>query len=494
MVINIPKGTCGQTLNLQCPRFCKNLSLNTDYVNFVLEKTSINEYYLICGLKMFAFILGGQEMFKLQENQTNVKTEIFAGMTTFFTMVYIIVVNPAILSNTGIPFEQVFTATIIATAIGTLWMALFANYPIAIAPGMGLNAYFAFSVVGSHGGIDYVTAFSAVFVAGIIFVILSLTAFREKLIEAIPDNLKFGISAGIGLFIAFVGLKNTGIITSNPDNLVGLGNLHSPEVLLALFGLAVSLVLMALNVNGALFFGMIITTIAAFVTGQLSFDKGIFSLPSLPDGVIVANPLEAFADVFQHSLYAVVFSFLLVTIFDTTGTMIGVAEQAGFMRGKTLPNAKNALLSDSIATTIGSMVGTSPTTAYIESTSGVAAGGKTGLTSLTVAVLFILASFLSPLVGAISGVAAITAPALIIVGSLMIGHVAKIKWNEIDEAFPAFLVILTMPLTSSISTGIALGFISLPLMKVAKGKWREVHPIVYIFAVLFFIQLAFLPH
>lgn len=431
-------------------------------------------------------------MFKLRENHTNVKTEVFAGMTTFFTMVYIIVVNPAILSKTGIPFDQVFTATIIATAIGTLWMALFANYPIAIAPGMGLNAYFAFSVVGSHGGIDYTTAFSAVFVSGIIFLILSLTAFREKLIEVIPENLKYGISAGIGLFVAFVGLKNTGIITSNADNLVGLGDLHSPQVLLALFGLAVTLVLMALNVNGALFLGMVITTIAALITHQLSFDNGFFSVPTLPEGLVVSNPITAFSDVFQHSLYAVVFSFLLVTIFDTTGTMIGVAEQAGYMKGKTLPKARNALLSDSIATTIGALVGTSPTTAYIESTSGVAAGGRTGLTSVTVAVLFILSSFLSPLVGAISGVAAITAPALIIVGSLMIGHVAKINWNEIDEAFPAFLVILTMPLTSSISTGIALGFITLPLMKVAKGKWREIHPIVYIFAVLFFIQLAFL--
>lgn len=454
--------------------------------------TSANNMVFV--LKKCSYFIRRTYMFKLKENQTNVKTEITAGMTTFFTMVYIVVVNPAILSNAGVPFDQVFTATIIATVVGTLWMALFANYPIAIAPGMGLNAYFAFSVVGSHGGIDYLTAFSAVFVTGIIFVILSFTAFRKMLIEAIPDNLKFGISAGIGLFIAFIGLKNTGIITAHPENLVGLGDLHSPGVLLALFGLAVTLVLMALRINGALFIGMILTTIVALLTGQLSFNEGFAALPTLPEGLIVANPIAAFGDVIQHSLYAVVFSFLMVIIFDTTGTMVGVAEQAGFMKGKTMPNAKEALLSDSIATTVGAMVGTSPTTAYIESTSGVAAGGKTGLTSVTVAVLFIVASFFSPLVGAISGVAAITAPALIIVGSLMIGHVAKINWNEIDEAFPAFLVILAMPLTSSISTGIALGFISLPLLKVAMGKWREVHPIVYVFAVLFFIQLAFLPH
>ncbi|WAA09987.1 NCS2 family permease [Fervidibacillus albus] len=433
-------------------------------------------------------------MFKLKENNTSVKTEIFAGLTTFFTMVYIVVVNPSILSGTGISFEQVFSATIIATVVGTLWMALFANYPIAIAPGMGLNVYFAVSVVGSYGGIDYATAFSAVFVAGLIFILLSVTSFRKMLIEAIPNNLKYGISAGIGLFIAFIGFKNTGIITAHPTNLIGLGDLQSPSVLLALFGLAITLVFMALKVNGALFLGMMITTIVAFITGQLTFDGAIFSLPSLPEGLIIANPITAITDVIEHSLYAVVFSFLLVTIFDTTGTMIGVSEQAGFIKGKSMPRAKEALLSDSVATTVGAIVGTSPTTAYIESTAGVAAGGKTGLTSLVVAGLFLIASFFGPFVGAISSVSAITAPALIIVGSLMMGNVAKIHWDEIDEAFPAFLVILCMPLTSSIATGIALGFISLPLLKIVMGKGKEIHPIMYIFAVLFVIQLAFFPH
>jgi adenine/guanine/hypoxanthine permease len=433
-------------------------------------------------------------MFKLKDYQTNVKTEVLAGITTFLTMVYIVVVNPVILSDAGVPFEQVFTATIIAAVAGTLWMALFANYPIAIAPGMGLNAYFAYSVVGTHGNIDYMTAFAAVFVAGIIFIILSLTPFRKKLIEAIPENLKHGITAGIGLFIAFIGLRLTGIITSHPTNLVALGDLHQPSAVLALIGLAVTLVLMVLNVNGAMFFGMIATGLIAFFTGQLSFEQGLVSLPSLPDGLIIANPLSAFAEVFQHSLYAVVFSFLLVTIFDTTGTMIGVAQQAGLMKGNTMPRAREALLSDSIATTIGAMFGTSPTSAYIESSSGVAAGGRTGLTSLTVAGLFILAAFFGPLVSAVSGLSAITAPALIIVGSLMMGSISHIKWNELDEAFPAFLIILSMPLTSSIATGIALGFISYPLMKIVKGKWRDVHPLVYLFAVLFFYQLAFLPH
>lgn len=419
---------------------------------------------------------------------------MMAGITTFFTMVYIVVVNPIILADAGVPFEQVFTATIIAAVIGTLWMALFANYPIAIAPGMGLNAYFAYSVVGNHQNISYETAFAAVFIAGLIFVILSLTPFREKLIEAIPANLKHGITAGIGLFIAFIGLRLTGIITSHPSNLVGLGDLHSPSAMLALAGLAITLILMVLKVNGALFLGMVVTAIIAFFTGQLEFNQGFMSMPSLPEGMIVLNPWTALMDVIQNSLYAVVFSFILVTIFDTTGTMIGVAHQAGLMKGNTMPRAREALLSDSIATAAGAMFGTSPTTAYIESSSGVAAGGRTGLTSLTVAALFIVAAFFGPLVSAVSGLSAITAPALIIVGSLMMGSISQISWDELDEAFPAFLIILSMPLTSSIATGIALGFISYPLLKVVKGQWREVHPLLYVFAVLFFYQLAFLPH
>lgn len=432
-------------------------------------------------------------MFKLQENNTTVKTEVLAGFTTFFTMVYIVIVNPIILKDAGVPFDQVFTATIIATVIGTLWMALAANYPISIAPGMGMNAYFAYSVVGTNG-ITYETAFSAVFVAGLIFVILSLTSFRKVLIEAIPDNLKHGITAGIGLFIAFIGMRQAGMIVSHPSNLVALGDLHSPTVLFALLGLTVTLILMALRVHGALFLGMIITAVVAFFTGHLSFDQGFVQMPSLPEGILISNPFTAFTDVWQHMLFPVVFSFLMVTIFDTTGTMIGVAQQAGLMKNNKMPRARQALLADSLAATAGSMFGTTPTSAYIESSAGVAAGGRTGLTTVTVAILFIVAAFFGPLVSAVSGLSSITAPALIIVGSLMMGAIAKIKWDEIDEAFPAFLIILSMPLTSSIATGIALGFISYPILKVVTGKWRVVHPIVYVFAVLFFYQLAFLPH
>ncbi|MBT2571820.1 NCS2 family permease [Planococcus sp. ISL-110] len=433
-------------------------------------------------------------MFHLKENNTTIKTEITAGMTTFLTMAYIVIVNPVILGAAGVPFDQVFLATIIAAAIGTLWMALAANYPIAIAPGMGLNAYFTSMVLGSDGAIDYVTAFAAVFIAGLIFVLLSLTSMRKVLIQAIPENLKHAITAGIGLFIAFIGMRLSGLIVANEANLVGLGDLTSPPVALTLLGLLITVIFMSLNIHGGIFYGMIVTGIVAFFTGQLKFEGGLMQLPSLPEGILIWNPIEALQLVIEFGLYGVVFSFLLVTLFDTTGTMIGVAKQAGLMKDNKMPRMRQALLADSVAATAGAMVGTSPTSAYVESSAGVAAGGRTGLTSLTVAVLFIIAAFFGPLVGALSNVAAITAPALIIVGSLMIGAVKHIEWEEFDEAFPAFLIVLAMPLTSSIATGIAFGFIAYPLMKIFKGKGKSVHPILYVFAVLFAIQLLIAPH
>ena len=433
-------------------------------------------------------------MFHLKENGTTVKTELFAGLTTFLTMAYVIIVNPIILSDAGVPIDQVFMATIIAAVIGTGWMALCANYPIAVAPGMGLNAYFTYTVVlASNGEISYLTAFSAVFVAGIIFIIISLTPFREKLITAIPENLKLAITAGIGLFIAFIGLRMSGIVVADKSNLVGFGDITEPGTLLTFVGLFVTIALMARKVNGAIFIGMIVTAIIAIFTGQLTIDK-VIAAPHLPEGILLYNPLSAIGEVIEYGLYGVVFSFILVTLFDTTGTMIGVAKQAGLMKGEKLPRARKALLSDSFATTFGAMFGTSPSTAYLESGSGVAVGGRTGLTSLTVAVLFIIASFFGPLVSSLSGVAAITSPALIIVGSLMIGVVKNMKWDHIEDSFPAFLVILIMPLTSSISTGIALGFISYPLVMIFKGRARDVHPLVYIFAILFILQLGFLSH
>ncbi|MFE6168564.1 NCS2 family permease [Viridibacillus arvi] len=431
-------------------------------------------------------------MFRLKENGTNVKTELIAGITTFFTMIYIVVVNPSMLSASGVPLDQVFIATIIAIVIGTLWMSLFANYPLVIGPSIGLNAYFTYSiVVSSEGNIDYLTGFAAVFVSGIIFVLLSLTPLREKLILAIPENLKRAIAAGIGLFIAFLGLRMGNIIVDSESNLVMLGDLTSPGVLLTLFGLFVTVILMVRNVSGALFIGMFITGIVATLTNQLHIEK-VVAVPHLPEGILVWNPIEAIGQVISYGLYGVVFSFILVTLFDTTGTMIGVAKQAGLMKEGKLPRARKALLADSVATTFGAMFGTSPTTAFIESSAGVAAGGRTGLTSLTVAILFVAASFFGPLVSAISGVSAITSPILIIVGTLMIGSIKEIEWEKFEEAFPAFLIILIMPLTSSIATGIAFGFISYPILKIAKGEAKKVHPLLYVFAILFAFQLTFL--
>lgn len=434
------------------------------------------------------------QMFQLKENGTTVRRELFAGLTTFLTMAYVIIVNPIILSFAGVPVDQVFMATIIAAVIGTGWMALCANYPIAVAPGMGLNAYFTYTVVlASNGEITYTTAFSAVFIAGILFIIISLTPFREKLIKAIPENLKLAITAGIGLFIAFIGLRMSEIVVADTSNLVKFGDITEPAPLLTFIGLFITVSLMARKVNGAIFIGMVVTAVIAMFTGQLSIDK-VVALPHLPEGLIVFNPITAIQEVIEYGLYGVIFSFILVTLFDTTGTLIGVSKQAGLLKDGKLPRARKALISDSLATTAGAMFGTSPSTAYLESGSGVAVGGRTGLTALTVAVLFIFASFFGPLVSSLSGVAAITSPALIIVGSLMISVVKHINWDEIEDAFPAFLVILSMPLTSSISTGIALGFISYPLIMLIKGRGRAVHPLVYIFAILFVLQLAYLPH
>lgn len=433
-------------------------------------------------------------MFQLKENGTTVRTELVAGLTTFLTMVYIIIVNPSILKSAGVPPEQVFMATIIATVIATLWMALVANYPIAVAPGMGLNAFFTYSVVlASKGEIHYMTAFASVFVAGIIFIILSLTPLRAKLISAIPNNLKLAITAGIGLFIAFLGLKMSHIVVADPENIIKLGDLTSPGVILTIVGLTITAILMVRNIPGAIFVGMVITAIIALITGQLEITK-VTALPHLPEGILMWNPIDAFSEVIEHSLYGVVFSFILVTLFDTTGTMVGVARQAGLMKGEELPRARKALLGDSIGTTVGAMFGTSPTSAYVESSAGVAAGGRTGLTTLTVAVLFAAASFFSPLVSSISTVSAITSPVLIIVGTLMIASVRHIDWSNFDEALPAFLIMLVMPLTSSISTGIAFGFIAYPILKIAKGQAGKVHPLLYLFAVLFVIQLVFIKH
>src|SRR5699024_8361602 len=359
-----------------------------------------------------------ENFFKLKAAGTDVKTEILAGMTTFLTMAYIVVVNPAILSAAGVPFNQVFIATVVSAVVGTLIMALWANYPIAIAPGMGMNAYFV-SVVATEG-VSYQTVFGAVLLAGIIFLLLTFTKFREVLIKSIPAPLKFGITAGIGLFIAFLGLQMSGIVVANPDTYVAFGDVRNPETLLAIVGLFITLILVVRNVKGALFIGMFITAVIGFFMGMLQLD-----------GFVSAPPAPVFFDldvvgVFSHSLYTVVFAFLLVTIFDTTGTMIGVAEQANLMKDGKLPRAKAALTADAVATTVGATLGSTPSSAYVESTSGVAVGGRSGLTSLVVAGLFLITLFFSPIIEAISDLPAITAPALIIVGSYMMSGLEQI--------------------------------------------------------------------
>ncbi|WP_163971395.1 NCS2 family permease [Oceanobacillus halotolerans] len=427
-----------------------------------------------------------EKRFNLKQNNTNIRTEVIAGITTFLTMVYIVVVNPAILMSAGVPFDQVFMATVISAVVGTLYMAFFANYPIAIAPGMGLNAYFA-SVVATQG-LSYQVVFGTVFLAGILFMLLSFTKLRETLIVSIPDSLKYGITSGIGLFIAFVGLRNAGIIVPNEANIVGLGDLHEPMIILTIVGLFITLALFVLRVKGALFIGMLITGVIAYITGQLDFANGVVSTPPSP----VFFDIDI-AGVFSHGLYTVVFAFLLVTIFDTTGTMIGVAEQAGFMKNGTLPRAKHALMADATATTVGSMFGTSPSTAYIESTSGVAAGGRTGLTAFIVAVLFGLSIFFTPIIEVVATVPAITSPVLIIVGCFMMEGLSRIDWKTFDEAFPAFAIVLSMPLTSSIATGIAFGFITYPLLKLISGKGKDVHWILYVFGIIFILQMTFFP-
>lgn len=426
-----------------------------------------------------------ESFFKLRENNTTVRTEFTAGLTTFLTMAYIVVVNPAILHSAGVPFEQVFMATVITAIVGSLMMGLLANYPIAIAPGMGLNAYFA-SVVATQG-LPYQTVFGTVFIAGILFLLLSFTTLRETLINKIPDSLKFGITAGIGLFIAFVGLKNSGLVVPNEANIIGMGDLTDPMVMLTIAGLFLTLVFYMLNIRGALFLGMVITGILAYFTGQIQFE-GIISTPPTP----VFFDLDI-AGVFSHGLYTIIIAFLLVTLFDTTGTIIGVAEQGGFMKNGKLPRSKQALLADATATTVGSVFGTSPATAYIESTSGVAAGGRTGLTSLFVSLLFAISIFFTPIISVVAGVPAITSPVLIIVGSFMMQGLAKINWKSFDEAFPTFITMIAMPFTSSIATGIAVGFITYPLMKLARGKGKEVHWLIYLFAILFLLQLIFFP-
>ncbi|OIJ16922.1 guanine permease [Anaerobacillus alkalidiazotrophicus] len=429
--------------------------------------------------------------FGFKEHGTSYRQEMIAGLTTFLSMAYILFVNPSILSATGMDAGAVFTATALAAAIGTLIMGIVANYPIALAPGMGLNAFFTFGVVLGMG-IPWETALFGVFMSGIIFIIITVTKIREKIINAIPAELKYAAAAGIGLFIAFIGLKNAGIIVGYEATLVTLGHLTAGGPLLAIFGLVVTSIFMVRGFKGGIFYGMIITAIVGVITGVAPMPSGIVgSVPSLSPTFMAAFSID-FSEIFTVSLLVVILTFLFVDFFDTAGTLYAVANQAGFVKDNKLPRADRALLADSSATSIGALLGTSTTTAYIESSSGVAAGGRTGFASVTTGVLFLIALFFSPLLVIFDTTPAITAPALIIVGVLMASSLSQIEWNKFEIAVPAFLTALTMPLTFSIADGIAIGFIFYPITMVAKGKAKEVHPIMYVLFVIFIAYFVFL--
>ena len=430
------------------------------------------------------------EWFKFKERGTTLSTEVMAGLTTFITMVYITIVNPAILSKTGMDFNGVFVATIIATMVGTLIMGVFANLPIAIAPGMGMNAYFAFGVVLALG-VTWEKALGAVFISALIFVILSFTKFRNILIDAIPMTLKYAITAGIGLFITFIGLQNSKIIVGSPATLVTMGHLSEPMTFLTIIGIVITLALMMYNVRGSLFIGMIITAIIAYCQGFVILPDKFFIAPTGLDHTMFQMDIQG---VFDSGLYAIIFTFLIVTLFDTTGTMLGVAEQAGLMKDGKFPRVKSALLADAFGSTVGAMLGTSPTSSYVESGAGVAAGGRTGFTAVVVAILFSFTLFCAPLAQMLASIPAVTSPALIIVGFFMMSGLRKIDWADTEEAFPAFLVIFMLPISYSIATGIGVGFIIYPLLKLLRGKGKTVHPLMYIFQILFIIQLGFLSH
>ncbi|BAC12679.1 hypothetical conserved protein [Oceanobacillus iheyensis HTE831] len=429
--------------------------------------------------------------FQLDKLGTNIRREFVAGLTTFLAMAYILFVNPSMLSETGMDADAVFAATAIAAAIGTLVMGLVAKYPVALAPGMGLNAFFTYTVVIGFG-IPWETALAGVLASGLIFIILTLSGIREKVINAIPSSLKLAVGSGIGLFIAFIGLQNANLVQADPSTLLALGDLTSPTVMLAIFGLVVSVILLAYGVKAGIFYGMIITAIAGMLFGLIQPPTGINDIvsgvPSLAP--TFGQAILHFGEIFTLEMLVVILTFLFVDFFDTAGTLVAVASKAGIMKDNKLPRAGKALFSDASATVVGAVVGTSTTTAYVESTTGVSVGGRSGLTSVFTALFFLLALFFSPLLGVVTS--EVTAPALIIVGVLMVSALKDIPWDEFEIAVPAFFTVLMMPLTYSIATGIAIGFIFYPITMLVKGRGKEIHPIMYGLFVIFILYFIFL--
>ncbi|OZU87664.1 guanine permease [Virgibacillus indicus] len=432
-----------------------------------------------------------KKYFRFEELGTNYRTEFMAGMTTFLAMAYILFVNPNVLGEAGMDTDAVFAATALAAAVGTLIMGIFAKYPIVLAPGMGLNAFFAYTVVIGFG-IPWETALAGVLASGIIFIILTLTGLRETIINAIPANLKMAVGAGIGLFIAFIGLQSSGIVIGNEATLLGIGDLTSPTVLLAVFGLIVSVMLLTVGIKAGIFYGMIITSVAGMIFGLVPVPSGLSGIVS---GVPSLAPTFGqaflhFGDIFTIEMLVVILTFLFVDFFDTAGTLVAVATQAGLMKDNKLPRAGKALFSDSAATVVGASLGTSTTTSYVESTAGVGVGGRTGFTAIVAAGFFLLALFFSPLLSVVTP--EVTAPALIIVGVMMANSLKNVDWDRFEIAVPAFFTILMMPLTYSIATGIAIGFIFYPITMILKGRAKEIHPIMYGLFVIFVLYFIFL--
>jgi AGZA family xanthine/uracil permease-like MFS transporter len=426
-----------------------------------------------------------ERLFHLKENNTTVRAEIFAGITTFMTMAYVVVVNPRILSEAGMPVEGVLFATCMSAAVATLIMGLWANYPIALAPGMSLNAYFTYSIVIGRG-VPWQTCLGVVFLSGMVFLLLTLTNIREQIVNGIPDCLKHGTAAGIGLFIAFIGFRNANIIVASPATFVTLGKVSSPEVLLAAAGLLLIAVLMARKVGSAILIGIVTITLAGIPFGVSHLPSHLFSLPN-PSGTFLKLDLRSATKLGFGEL---IFVFFFVDLFDNVGTLVGVCEQGGFLRNGKLPRASRALLADALGTIVGALTGTSTVTSYVESAAGVAAGARTGLGNIAIAALFGLAMFCAPLVAAIPSYA--TAPALILVGALMCGSVARVNWNDFTDAFPAFLTIIATPLTYSIATGLSLGVLSFVFLKLCTGKRKEISVLIWVLAVLFALRYAFL--
>jgi AGZA family xanthine/uracil permease-like MFS transporter len=434
--------------------------------------------------------------FRIDESGTSIGIETSAGITTYLTMVYIVFVQPAILSQAGMDHGAVMMATCLSAAFASILMGLLANYPIGLAPGMGENFFFVFTVVIGMG-VSWEAALACVFISGVIFIILSLVRIREMIIDAIPPSMKAAIAGGIGLFVAFIGLVQGGIIARPPTGIVALGDLHTAPAVLTVIGLLVISILMCFKIRGAILIGMLITLVAAFIAGVVKY-SGIASLP--PSIAPTFFKLD-FAALIEWNMITVIVIFLFMDMFDTTGTLIGVSQQAGLLKNGKLPRASRALLADAFGTTFGAVVGTSTVTSYVESVAGVQSGGRTGLTAVVVGILFLLTMFFYPLTKMIgAGVPIdngtllypITAPALIVVGSLMLRSVRNIDWDNIAESVPAFLILIGIPLTYSVADGLAFGFVSYPILMLFAGKGRKVAPLAYVLCALFLARFIFL--